>query len=200
LNQQSTRRVAALASLLAIARIASSPADARRGGTFGSRGSRTYSAPRPTSGSARYAPPGGPVDDPSSQSSPAYGQQQSYRSGGSHFGGFGGGLLGGLVAGGLIGHFFGGGMGGPGRRRGLPTSLLQIAIFGGIARWAIGYFRRRSSARPDGMGRTIDNTDGFVPFAGSSPRDDLSQPVRSDPIRPSISGLRKMIRMLSSDF
>ena len=43
------RIAAALGVVLAIGLLAATPADARRGGSFGSRGSRTYSQPATTS-------------------------------------------------------------------------------------------------------------------------------------------------------
>jgi hypothetical protein len=119
LNHRSAQRLMAAAALtLTLSTMAVTPADARRGGSFGSRGSRTYSAPASTYGSSRYVPPIERSMTPrgAAHSSPAYnpgiGQAQSYRPAGSSFGGFRGGLIGGLIAGGLIGHFFGGGMGG----------------------------------------------------------------------------------------
>jgi predicted lipid-binding transport protein (Tim44 family) len=169
---QLTRSKAAIALMLA--GIATAPADARRGGSFGSRGSRTYYAPRPTYGSARPVAPIERSMTPRTQASPNYapgiGQQQPYRPAGGRFGGFGGGLLGGLVAGGLIGHFLGGGMGGGwgsgGGGGGLLASLIQIAILGGIVWLVIGFFRRRSGSPGAPVQDRFGGGSGFVPQAG----------------------------------
>ncbi|WBO24252.1 Tim44 domain-containing protein [Sphingomonas abietis] len=165
--------MSSMMTLLAVASLATGPADARRGGSFGSRGSRTYSAPPSTYGSQRYVPPvqrsmtprGTP--QPSPNYAPAYGQQPGYRPAGSRFGGFGGGLLGGLVAGGLIGHFFGhgmgGGWGGAGGGGGFLTALLQVAILGGIVWLVIGFFRRRSQSQGSPMNGGYSQQDSYVP-------------------------------------
>jgi hypothetical protein len=42
---------------MALGVLVAQPADARRGGSFGSRGTRTYSAPRSTSTAPGYVPP-----------------------------------------------------------------------------------------------------------------------------------------------
>jgi predicted lipid-binding transport protein (Tim44 family) len=142
-----------IATGLALSLMATAPADARRGGSFGSRGMRTYSAPRETSVSPGYVSPvqrsmTSPSAAPSSAPSyaPAYGQPT--RSFGSRFGGFGGGLVGGLLAGGLIGAMMGHGMGGGWGGGGL-LALIQIAIIGGILWFLFGLFRRKPTYRSD---------------------------------------------------
>jgi predicted lipid-binding transport protein (Tim44 family) len=136
---------------LVLASLAMTPADARRGGSFGSRGSRTYSAPRSTtyvppierSMTQRSAVPDRNAYNPGFNAQPAAGAPRS------RFGGFGGGLIGGLVAGGLIGHFMGGGSGwsaGGGSGGGFLISLIQIAILGFLVWMAVGFFRRRRAA------------------------------------------------------
>jgi len=99
---------------LSLSGLAATGADARRGGSFGSRGSRTYVAPRSTFGSPGTVAPVERSMTPRSQTHagnayPNYRQNQPFAPAGRRFGGFGGGLIGGLLAGGLIGHFFGGG-------------------------------------------------------------------------------------------
>jgi len=175
-NNRSNRMRAAVAITLALAAMASGSADARRGGSFGSRGSRTYSSPRSTYGSARPVAPIERSMTPRSQASPSYnpgfGQQQAYRPAGSRFGGFGGGLLGGLVAGGLIGHFLGGGMGGgwgSGGGGGLLASLIQIAIVGGLLWLVIGFFRRRSGAQGDAVQGGFGSANGVMSPGGGGP-------------------------------
>lgn len=153
-----TRAATAMMMVLSVSAIAAGAADARRGGSFGSRGSRTYSAPRQTYGSSRYVPPveRSMTSRAPAQANPGYnpgfGQSQPYRpAGGSRFGGFGGGLVGGLLAGGLLGHFFGGGFNGGwgqgGGGGGMLAALIQIAVIGGLIWLALSFFRRRQSAQ-----------------------------------------------------
>ena len=163
---------AALGIALVLGGLAAGPADARRGGSFGSRGARTYSAPR-----SSYVSPTtpGPVQrsmtSPSSPSqpgvAPSYAPAFGQRPGGGFFRGAGGGFLGGLLAGGLIGglmgHGFGGGWGGMGGGGGL-TILIQLLILGGIVWLVVGFFRRRQTA-PD-TGWQAPQAQGFGPFGG----------------------------------
>jgi hypothetical protein len=125
---------AVLGVALALSMIVAQPADARRGGSFGSRGSRTYSQPARTNTAPGYtAPVQRSMTAPGATPGGAYaprpgmpgyaGYQPGY---GGPFGGFrGGGFLGGLVAGGLIGgmmgHGWGGGWGGGGWGGGGPA-------------------------------------------------------------------------------
>lgn len=143
------RTILAIAGVIAIV---GAPADARRGGSFGSRGARTYSAPSPTRLSPGYVPP----VSRSMTERPAYGSSQyapSYRPSFAPqrrpglFGGFGGGLLTGLLAGGLIGHFFGHGYGWGGNTGGgLLAILFQLALIGGGIWLVMRLFRSRSDA------------------------------------------------------
>jgi len=73
-KQRLSTRVLTVASvLIAVSSLGLSPADARRGGSFGSRGSRTYSAPRATYGSSNVAPiQRSMTARPAAQASPAY--------------------------------------------------------------------------------------------------------------------------------
>jgi predicted lipid-binding transport protein (Tim44 family) len=156
-----TRISAALGVALAIGMLVASPADARRGGSFGSRGARTYSAPRSTSTSPGYVPPvqrtmtapGAAGTQPGGAFAPRPGMPgyAGYQPAGP-FGGFrGGGFLGGLVAGGLIGglmgHGWGGGWGGGGwggGGGGLLTIVIQLAILFFIVSMVSRLFFRRS--------------------------------------------------------
>jgi predicted lipid-binding transport protein (Tim44 family) len=152
----------ALAAAVGLSLVLSAPAEARRGGSFGSRGYRTYSAPRPTNTAPGYtAPVQRSMTSPSANpgSSP-YGYQParpSYAPGQPNGGflqrrpGFGTGLVAGLVGGGLIGamlgHGWGGGWGGYGMGAGggLLATLLQLLLIGGLIALAIRFFRRRQS-------------------------------------------------------
>jgi predicted lipid-binding transport protein (Tim44 family) len=157
---------AALGIALALGMLMAQPADARRGGSFGSRGSRTYSAPRSTSTSPGYVPPvqrsmtaPGGSTQPGGAFAPRPGMP-GYAAGGygaGPFGGFrGGGFLGGLVAGGLIGglmgHGWGGGWGGNGYGGmggggGFLTIIIQLLILVFVVSLVSRiFFRRRGPA------------------------------------------------------
>ena len=143
-------------SLLAISAAAAlmvPAAEARRGGSFGSRGSHTYSSPGATRLSSGYV---GPVSRSMTQQ-PGYGSTRYQPSYGSTFGGarphfgFGGGLLTGLVTGGLfgamLGHHGGGyGYGPQDAGGGMLAMLVQLAIIGGVIWFVLGFFRRRRDA------------------------------------------------------
>jgi len=185
------RIAAALGVVLAIGLLAATPADARRGGSFGSRGSRTYSQPAPTSTAPGYtapvqrsmtAPggaPGGTTYQPGYRPSYAPGYAPGYGYNRSPFSGF----LGGLVAGGLIGgllsggHHWGGGWGGygwGGGGGGLLTIILQLVILFVVVSLVMRMFRRRSGyAEPmfagSGPGPSASFLGGAPPF-GSGPQ------------------------------
>jgi predicted lipid-binding transport protein (Tim44 family) len=160
-----SRFAAALGIAMAIGMLAAQPADARRGGSFGSRGSRTYSAPSPTATSPGYAAPvqrsmtaPGTAPGAATQPGGAYAPRPGMPGyaggyGAGPFGGFrGGGFLGGLVAGGLIGglmgHGWGGGWGGyGGGGGGFLTIVIQlIVLFLIVSLVSRFFFRRRSPA------------------------------------------------------
>lgn len=126
------------------------PADARRGGSFGSRGMRTYSAPRST-----YTAPGytAPVQRSMTPRAGGYGQPGYGQAGygyqrpgfGAQRGGFlrrwGGPLLGGLAMGGLFGMMMGHGFGGGG---GFLALLIQLAVLFFVVSLVMRLFRRRA--------------------------------------------------------
>jgi predicted lipid-binding transport protein (Tim44 family) len=140
-----------LVTLLALSALGIQPAEARRGGSFGSRGSRTYFAPAQTGYSPRYVAPiqRSMTPRPIGAQAPAYAPQPPQAMPGRRFGGFGGGLVGGLLAGGLIGGLLGHGMGGFGGGMGgggFLMGLIQFALLGGIVWFVIGLFRRKSAS------------------------------------------------------
>lgn len=167
------RRPAFLLAAVAAAALALAPAlaDARPGGggSYGSRGSRTYSAPPSTNtapGTAR--PMERSMTEPSRPATP-YGQQaqrpygQTAPAGGGFFSRspFMSGLLGGLIGVGLGGLLFGhglfGGMHGFGFA-GFLGLLLQIALIVLLVRLALNFFRNRApqtapAGMPDRMAR-----------------------------------------------
>jgi predicted lipid-binding transport protein (Tim44 family) len=155
-----SRFSAALGVALALGMLAAQPADARRGGSFGSRGARTYSAPSSTATAPSGAAPiqrsmtaPGATTQPGGAFAPRPGMP-GYVGGnpyGAPFGGFrGGGFLGGLVAGGLIGGLMGhgwgggwGGYGGGGFGGGFLTIIIQLAILFFIVSLVSRIFLRR---------------------------------------------------------
>lgn len=147
-----SRFATVLTGALALSILVGAPAEARRGGSFGSRGARTYSAPPPTQTSPGYTapvqrsmttPPAGVQATRPNAATPAAQAPAARRPG--MFGGLGGGLLAGLVTGGIIGallgHGFGGGLGAMG---GIFAALLQAALIALVVMLAIRLFRRRS--------------------------------------------------------
>lgn len=145
-----------LAALSLSAAMASSADAARRGGSFGSRGSRTYSPSGGFGGGAFGAPinrsitprtPGTAQPGGFNRNRPFGGPQTQ----GQRRGGFIGPLLGGLAAGGLLGMMLGGGFGGGlGGLGGMMGGLMQILLIAGAAWLLISFLRRRRQAQPAG--------------------------------------------------
>jgi predicted lipid-binding transport protein (Tim44 family) len=161
----SFRTTFARAAVLAVAAmfLAAAQVDARpgRGGGFGSRGSRTWSAPAPTPTAPRQAAPieRSTVQPAQGVNRPAAAPMQPARPGG--FFSTRGGLLGGFLGAGLLGMFLGyglfGGLGGLGSILGL---LLQVALIVFLARLAFRWFQRRqqpayAGATPGGAAATL---------------------------------------------
>jgi predicted lipid-binding transport protein (Tim44 family) len=139
-------------------------AEARRasgGSSFGSRGTRTFSAPPTTStapGAATGIQRSMTPNTPQNATTPSngFGQQTAQQPRRGLFGGMAGGLLGGLALGGLFGMLMGTGFGGMG---GMLSMLLQIALIGGLAMLAMRFFARRQqqSARGPASGYNQPN-------------------------------------------
>ena len=165
-----TRRSATTASILGVTLVLSlmavETAEARRGGSFGSRGARTYTAPRPTATAPQAAAPiqrsMTPTNKAGAQAPAAAGAAAQAPRRGGFLGGMGGGILGGLVAGGLLGMFLGHGFGGAGA--GMMNTLIQLAILGLGVGLIVMLFRRRraATAAPAGFAR-----DNVAPFGGA---------------------------------
>jgi predicted lipid-binding transport protein (Tim44 family) len=152
-------------------------AEARRGGSFGSRGSRTYYTPGATSTYSGYtAPVQRSMTTPGA--TPTYGapQAQPYNTGtyspynqaynaypqrGGFFHSFGGGLMSGMLAGGLIGAMsghgwggyggYGGGNGGYGAGASMFGLLIQLGVLALIGWFLLRLFRRRSGPLNSGF-------------------------------------------------
>ena len=150
-SQRSRNLFKTLAVMLALAlptALVISSADARvgGGGSSGSRGSRTYSAPPPTTtapGSASqfnrtYTQPGAGMN--SAAAAPARGGLFG------RAGGFMGGLAAGFLGAGLLGMLFGGGLfGGLGGLSSILGLIIQIVLVVLVVRLAMSWWQRRHS-------------------------------------------------------
>ena len=144
------KKTMAKGAVLALALVLAAPlsavtADAKAGGgsSFGSRGSRTYSAPPSTATAPRTAQPMQRTETPGpAMGNPGMGTAAAAQP--RRFGGFGTGLAAGLLGAGLIGmlsgHGFFGGLGGLASMFGL---LFQVALIGGLIWLALRFFRGR---------------------------------------------------------
>lgn len=142
--------LAAIATALTL--VTADHADARAGGGFssGSRGMRTFSAPRatPTAPSAAQ-----PIQRSTTTQAPRSGAAAATRPGLLGGGLFGGGLLGGLAAGflgaGLFGMLFGHGFfGGMGVFASLLGLIIQVVLVIWVARLAFAWWQRRNGQAP----------------------------------------------------
>ncbi|CAH2401288.1 Predicted lipid-binding transport protein, Tim44 family [Mesorhizobium escarrei] len=126
---------------LAFSMVTADYAEARRGGSFGSRGTRTFQSVPPT----RTAPqPAAPVErsmTPNSAANNAARQTPAAQRPGM-FSGLGGSMMRGLLLGGLIGLLLGQGFGGLAGMLGL---LLQGLLIGGAIMLIIRFFRSQSA-------------------------------------------------------
>ena len=128
--------VLGLAAVFTAGSVGDSYARLGGGGSFGNRGSRTYSAPPSTNTAPR-----------SSTIAPSPGFNQGYaapRRPGFFSGGFGRGLLGGLVGAGLFGMLFGNGFGGGlGGISSMFGLILQLGLLYLLFKFVMGFFRNR---------------------------------------------------------
>ncbi|WP_255591442.1 Tim44 domain-containing protein [Geminicoccus harenae] len=139
-------RLAALTLVMVLA-LGAGVAEARKGGSFGSRGARTYQAPMATPTAPGQATPmqRSATQQQAGPSAAAPAAQQA-RGGMFSRGGFMPGLMGGLLGAGLFGMLFGGGFfGGLGSFAGVLGFLLQIALVVVIVRLAMNFFRSRQA-------------------------------------------------------
>jgi predicted lipid-binding transport protein (Tim44 family) len=144
-------------------------ADARRGGSFGSRGARTFQAPPKTQVAPRQS---APVQRSMTEKSANPAAAQSARTApANRGGGMAKGLIGGLIAGGLIGALLGGGLGSL-AGSGMLMALLQVALIGGAAFLLIRMFRRRQGQAPAMAGAHGGAMPS--PFANMAPRQDFT--------------------------
>lgn len=121
-------------------------ADARQGGGFGSRGTRTYTAPPSTSTAPSTA---APIQRSATPAPAAQAGAANPARGGLFGGGFAGSLLRGLAIGGLIGLLLGNGLGG---LAGVFGLLLQVGLVALVGFMAYRFFAGRRQPTPAGAG------------------------------------------------
>ncbi len=121
-------------------------AEARRGGSFGSRGTRTFqsapptrTAPQQTAPVQRSMTPGSAQSNPSARQNPNNAQSRP-----GFMNNLGGALMRGLLIGGLFGLLMGHGFGG---LAGMFGFLLQAFLIGGLIWFALRMFRSRQSTQ-----------------------------------------------------
>jgi predicted lipid-binding transport protein (Tim44 family) len=168
MTRSTTRLASVLGMTLALSLLAVDAADARRGGSFGSRGSRTYQAPPPTRTAPQQTAPvqrsmTQPTKAGAPAAAPAAGAAAQAPGRRGFFGGMGG-VFAGLAAGGLLGMMLGHGWGGMGA--GLGNTLLQILLIGGGI-WLVMTLFRRRRAQPAGFPREAAFSGGPQPFGAN---------------------------------
>lgn len=121
-------------------------AEARRGGSFGSRGSRTFQAPPATRTAPEQVRPVDrsmtPAPAPGARQQTTAGQQAAGPQRGVFGGGLGGSLMRGILIGGLFGMLLGYGFGG---MAGALGFLVQLLLVGGLIWLAMAFFRSRQT-------------------------------------------------------
>jgi predicted lipid-binding transport protein (Tim44 family) len=135
-------------------------ADARPRSSFGSRGTRTYTAPAPTATAPNTAAPITRSMTPNTQV-PGMAQRPPVSGPGGFFNrpgfGFFGGLMTGLLGAGLIGMLFGNGLfGGLGGFASILGLIIQIALVVIVARLAWSWWQRRQQPAPAYAGMPRD--------------------------------------------
>jgi predicted lipid-binding transport protein (Tim44 family) len=155
LKSRTTRFAALFAGLfLAFSMVATDHADARRGGSFGSRGTRTFQSAPPTKTAPQQTAPVERSMSPNTGQQNAARQTQPSPQRPGFMNGFGGSLLRGLALGGLIGLLLGHGFGG---LAGMFGFLLQVLLIGGAIMLLIRLFRSQSAQTPAMAGRGMGN-------------------------------------------
>lgn len=166
-NSRTSRFLVLFAGLfLAFSMVAVDSAEARRGGSFGSRGTRTFqsapatrTAPAPTAPVERTTTPNPGMNSAVRQ--PAGLQRPGFMSG------FGGSMMRGLLLGGVLGLLMGYGFGG---MAGMFGFLVQALLIVGAIMLAMRFFRSRSTQTPAmaGVARRMGNGDGQRNAMGAS--------------------------------
>lgn len=159
----------ALTAGLAVSVMLAAPADARRGGSFGSRGSRTHDAPTATATAPnRVAPVQRSMTENRNPAQGSAARSPMAKPAAAKSGGLAKGLIGGLIAGGLIGALLGNGFGSL-AGAGFLMALLQIALVGGLAWFLLRMFRRKPVLAAAHSGGVVSPfTGGPQPVASAS--------------------------------
>lgn len=168
-----TARIATLFAglLLAFSMVAMDHAEARRGGSFGSRGTRTFqSAPATRTAPQPAAPVERSMTPNTGQSNAARPTPAAAAARPGFMNGFGRSMLGGLLLGGLVGMLLGSGFGG---MAGMFGFLLQALLIGGVVMLLIRVFRARSAQSP--APAMAGNAPGLGSFSHREPAPDNSQ-------------------------
>jgi len=148
--------------LMAFSMVAVDTAEARRGGSFGSRGARTTMSVPATAASPNATTPVQRTMTDSTTARSTTGAATAANVRPSLFGGFGGALLGGFLFSGLFGMMFGYGFGGFG---GMLALLFQLVIVALI----IGFFMRRRQQQPAMAGNVNSNANAYRYEAPNQP-------------------------------
>lgn len=140
-------------------------AEARRGGSFGSRGSRTFQAPPPTRTAPAQTAPVERSMTPAPAPAPGARQQQTGaqqaagpQRPGLFGGGLGGSLMRGILIGGLFGMLLGYGFGG---MAGALGFLIQLLLVGALIWLAMAFFRSRQTPAMAGGAPSPSGGPGF---------------------------------------
>lgn len=152
------RRLTAVLTLAAAFAVAAPVADARPGGggSVGSRGSRTFSAP-----SATPTAPGTAAPMQRTQTTPSPGMSTPGMQAPAAGRRFGGGFFAGLLGAGLIGALLGGGLfGGLGGIASMIGLLFQVGLVVMVVMLALRFFRRRSEPAGAGAPYARSNLEG----------------------------------------
>ena len=181
--------------VMALTMVSVDQAEARRGGSFGGRGGRTFnSAPATNTSPTVTAPVQRTTTTPSQQQSGATAQNRAQQSNPFGFSG----LMRGLMFGGLLGLMFGGGFGGFG---GVLAMLAQVLIFGLIAAWLFRRFARPSMAAAGGPAQRSSGNPGPSGLGGlgngGGSRQAPQRPRNPDELRVAEGDLNRFEQMLT---
>ena len=163
---------------MAMSMVTVDQAEARRGGSFGSRGTRTFQTAPATPTSPNVTAPIQRSTTPAQPTSatPRANTAQTRQNG--FFNGFGGALMRGLFLGGLLGLLFGGGFGGLAGILGLIVQVVLIAL---VIRFVMGLLARRSAPA----------TAGGPPLGGNSYNYARESAAPRSPLGGSVGGRAK---------
>lgn len=167
----STKTLAAMAVAVSVA-LAPAFAEARpgSGGSFGSRGGKTFSAPPSTATAPRTAAPIERSMTP--QSTPGVGQAARPTAPAAQTGGFfgstlGRGLMAGLLGAGIFGLLSGSGLfGGLGSMSSIFGLILQLGLLYLVFRLVMGFIASRRQPSMAGAGASSERSSGFGGFGG----------------------------------